>query len=187
MARLAIIGFCGVILLMTTGCSSLLPSAKSTTKAPWKSFTEAKAAFDKIDTGNTGSAGLKELGFDIIASPNVKILNYLDIAATVQSIRLEDLDPGLQKCLRARIDCRGYVFEPKVNSSKRIGNFWLDILNFKRRFHDTGWSFKALLILVNDRVCYKLWSGTPINDEYREQRNPLGPLQDAGGMLLNLR
>lgn len=188
--NVAILGrlvFAGILLLLSTGCSSLLPSAKATTESPWKTFADAKSAFDKIEPDKSGSAELKTLGFDINSSPNLKILNYLDIAATVQSIRIEDLDAGLQVCLRARTDCRAYVFEPKMTRTRRTGNFWLDIFNFQRKFHETGWNFKALLVLVNDRVSYKLWSGSPQTDEYREQRNPLGPLQDAGSMLLNLR
>ena len=30
-------------------------------------------------------------------------------------------------------------------------------------------------------VVYKVWSGTPRIDEYRDRNNPLGPLQGAGG------
>jgi hypothetical protein len=187
MALVRRIAFTGCMMLFLTGCRGLLPSAKVTTESPWKTFTEAKTAFEKIEPGRTTSEELKTLGFDINASPNLKILNYLDIAATVQSIRIEDLDAGLQQCIRARNDCHAYVFEPKMTRSRRIVNFWLDLFNFQRKSHDTGWQFKALLVLVNDHVSYKLWSGSPQIDEYRDQRNPLGPLQDAGGLLLNIR
>lgn len=177
----------GILTLLLTGCSGLLPSTRTITESPWKSFADAKTAFDKIEPDKTTSGELKTLGFDINASPNLKILNYLDIAASVQSIGIENLDNGLQVCLLARTDCRGYVFEPKVSHSRRVGNFWLDIFNFQRKIHETGWDFKALLVLVNDEVTYKLWSGSPKTDEYRDQRNPLGPLQEAGSMILNLR
>ena len=184
LGRIAITGF---LMFFLTGCRGLLPSAKVTAESPWKTFAEAKTAFEKIEPDRTTSEELKTLGFDINASPNLKILNYLDIAATVQSIRIEDLDAGLQKCIRARNDCHAYMFEPKMTRSRRIGNFWLDLFNFQRKSHETGWHFKALLVLVNDHVSYKLWSGSPQLDEYRDQRNPLGPLQDASGLLLNIR
>ncbi len=187
MVTLGRIAFTGALILLLTGCRGLLPSAKAITESPWKTFTEAKTAFDKIEPDSTTSAELKTLGFDISTSPNLKILNYLDIATTVQSIRIEDLDAGLQACLRARTNCHAYVFEPKMTDSRRIGNFWLDFFNFRRKSHDTGWQFKALLVLVNNHVSYKLWSGSPQINEYRDQRNPLGPLQEASSLLLNFR
>jgi hypothetical protein len=176
----------GAVIVLLAGCSSLLPSAKETVESPWQSFTEAKTAFEKIVPGKTSVEELKALNFDVVASPNLKILNYLDIAATVQSIRIEELDPGLQACLRARTDCRAYVFEPKRTQTRRIGSFWLDLFNFRRKSHETGWRFKALLVLVNNHVAYKLWGGDPQIDQYRDLRNPLGPFQDAGSLLLRI-
>jgi hypothetical protein len=175
------------LLVVLSGCSGLLPSARSTTESPWKSYGEAKKAFDSIEPARTSVAELTTLGFDVNKSPNLKVLNYLDIAARVQTIPLAELDPGLQVCLRARSDCQAYLFEPRVTKSRRIGNFWLDLFNFQRKIHETGWQFTALLVLVDNRVSYKLWSGTPKIDELRDQRNPLGPLQDASGMILNFR
>jgi len=186
MTMVARITFTGLLIVLLTGCRGLLPTAKTTTESPWKTFAEVKTAFEKIEPDSTTSAELKALGFDINASPNLKILNYLDIAATVQSIRIEDLDAGLQKCIRARNDCHAYMFEPKMTKTRRVGNFWLDLFNFQRKSHDSGWHFKALLVLVNDHVSYKLWSGSPLLEEYRDQRNPLGPLQEASGLLLNV-
>ena len=36
------------------------------------------------------------------------------------------------------------------------GNFWLDLLNFKRGTMETGWQFKALVVVVYETVVYKL-------------------------------
>jgi hypothetical protein len=164
-------------LLLQTGCSSLLPSGKAVAESPWITYTDAKSAFDEILVGTTTVEDLKKLGFDIKASPNLKVLNYLDIAATVQGIPMQELDPGLQACLRARAECHAYVFEPKRTYSKRIGNFWLDIANFRRVTKETGWHFKALIVFVNHHVAYKLASGEPQIDQLQEQINPLGPIQ----------
>lgn len=180
--RLALAG----ALLVMGGCSALLPSSKETVESPWKSFDEAKAAYEKIIPGITTMADLTALGFDPIASPNLQILTYLDIAGTVQSIPLDKLDEGLQECLRARINCRAYVFEPKRLHTKRVGNFWLDFFNFRRISSETGWRFKALLVLVDGHVTYKLWSGSPRIEEMRDQRNPLGPFQGAHDLLFRL-
>ena len=166
-----------IALMLLSGCASLLPSGKSIAESPWQRYSDAKEAFDSIIIGKTTVDDLKELGFDVEASPNRKVLNYLDIAATVQAIPIQELDPGLQACLRAKADCRAYVFEPKRTYTKRIGNFWLDVLNFRRRTHETGWRFKALIVFVNHHVAYKLSSGEPQVNNFDDQVNPLGPLQ----------
>lgn len=180
LSRLSLLA-AGVLL---AGCSSLLPSTKEETITSWHRFEEIKTAYDRIATGNT-KADLKELGFDIDDSPNLKILSYLDVAAMIQAIPITELDPGLQECLRARDECRAYVIEQQRLRTKRIGNFWGDIFNFYRETDISGWHFKALLVLINDRVTYKLWSGTPSLETHREERNPLGPLQ-SGDKVINL-
>jgi hypothetical protein len=164
-------------LALQFGCSTLLPSGKAVAESPWLEYSDAKGSFDHIIIGETTVEDLKALGFDIKGAPNLKVLNYLDIAATVQGIPIQDLDPGLQACLRARADCRAYVFEPKRTYSKRVGNFWLDVASFRRVTHETGWRFKALIVFVNHHVAYKLASGEPQIDQLQEQVNPLGPLQ----------
>ncbi len=70
--------------------------------------------------------------------------------------------------------------------AKRVGKFWPDFLNFRRKTESTGWRFNALLVLVNDQVTYKLWSGTPRIEVYKEDRNPLGPLQGSGNQLISV-
>ena len=112
-----------------------------------------------------------------------RIFAYLDIATTVQPIPIQELDPGLQACLRARADCRAFIFEPKRTYSKRLGNFLLDILEFRRKTHETGWRFKALIVFVNHHVAYKLYSGEPKIDQLQDQINPLGPLQSPASLV----
>lgn len=166
-----------LLLLMQTGCVGLLPRAKNITESPWKEYSAAKGSFDHIVIGQTTEDDLKKLGFDVEASPNLKIMNYLDIAATLQSIPQKELDPGLQACLQAKSACRAYVFEPSRIYTKRVGNFWLDILNFRRKSHETGWRFRALIVFVNHHVAYKLSSGEPKIDKFQDNVNPLGPFQ----------
>jgi len=171
-------------IMLQVGCTGLLPRGKSISESPWANYSDAKQAFDAIVVGKTTAEDLKGLGFDVVSSPNIKVMNYLDIAATVQPIPIAELDPGLQACLRARSDCRAYVFEPKRSYSKRVGNFWLDILNFRRLTHETGWRFKALIVFVNHHVAYKLSSGEPQVDQLQDQVNPLGPLQAPSDLIV---
>jgi hypothetical protein len=186
-------GSCGVslrqlpvaALVLLTGCSSLLPSSKEDTISSWHGFEQAKAAYDQITPGSS-RAELKDLGFDVANSPNVEVLSYVDLAGKFQTIPMSELAPGLQECLRSREDCQAYVYDLRRLRAKRVGKFWPDFLNFRRKTDSTGWRFSALLVMVNDRVTYKLWSGTPKIEIYKEDRNPLGPLQGAGNQAVNL-
>ena len=63
-------------------------------------------------------------------------------------------------------------------------HFWLDLLNFRRKTRETGWKFKALFVIVDDVVVDKLWSGDPYIVQERDTRNPLGPFQDFGGLIM---
>jgi hypothetical protein len=172
-------------MVLLTGCSSLLPSKKEETVTSWEEFEQVKEAYDKITLGNS-RAELKELGFDVDNSSNILVLSYLDVATKVQSIPVTELDPGLQKCMKRRYECQTYVIDLKKLRGKRIGNFWADFFNFRRRTDATGWRFNALLVMIDDQVTYKLWSGTPKVELYEEKRNPLGPLQTFGDMTLGL-
>lgn len=180
-----------LILMTSSGCSGgLLPSVKQTTKSPWQSFEEAKIAFDKIVPSQTTSQDLKRLGFDPFATPNVKLVTYLELTEKFlpnQSIRIEDLDPGVQACLRARETCQGYEVSPKVLNSNRYGNVFLDLFNFRRKQITTGWNFTALIVLKDDLVVHKIWGGEPNVSEFEDKKNPLGPLQDIGKILPPLK
>jgi len=172
-------------MVLLTGCSNLLPSSREETISSWHRFEQAKAAYDQITPG-TSRAELKEFGFDVANSPNIEVLSYLDMAAKVQSIPITELDPGLQECLRSHDGCQAYVYDLRRLRAKRVGKFWPDFLNFRRKTESTGWRFNALLVLVNDQVTYKLWSGTPRIEVYKEDRNPLGPLQGSGNQLISV-
>jgi hypothetical protein len=168
------------------GCSSLLPSGGTVKKSPWKLFDEAKASFDKIVINHTTNEELIELGFDPHSTPNIAILSYLDIRRLFdyELDRDEFYHEGVNLCVKAREACQGYDVSIEDISKKRVGNFWLDLLVVKREEQTTGWRFRALILLVEDKVVYKLWSGNPMLDESHAKKNPLGPLQDVGASLI---
>ncbi|MDP2166902.1 MAG: hypothetical protein Q8J64_01065 [Thermodesulfovibrionales bacterium] len=171
-----------IIVFMTSGCSSLLPQARQTTRSPWETFDEAKAAYDRIIPYETTTAELRELGYDPFSTPNIKILTYLDIVERFManpSIKKQDLDEGVQSCLELKNYCSAYEAAPQNITSKRYGNVLLDLFNFRRKTKESGWKFTALIVLVDRVVVYKLWGGNPIIDNYSEKKNPLGPLQET--------
>lgn len=167
--------------LIMTGCSNLLPTVEQITESQWKSYEDAKQSFDKIMPGKTTFGELKALGFDPFESPNIKLINYLDITRIFipnESIRLADLHPNIRTCLKAKIACQGYQISPKITYSERYGNVVLDVFNFRRKTKTTGWKFQGLIILNGELVVYKLESGEPKILELDDRENPLGPLQE---------
>lgn len=170
-----------LLLLLVAGCGSLLPSTRQTVKSPWNNFEEAKAAYDRIIVGKCTANDLRRLGFDPFMNPNVTILTYVDIIQKFMfnpSIKIEDLDPGLQKCIKAKAGCNAYSIDPKVLLAKRHGNVLMDLFDFRRNTRETGWRFNALAVMLNGVVVYKQWGGNPSIDSTTITKNPLGPLQN---------
>ena len=99
------------------------------------------------------------------------------------SIQKTDLPASVRECLEAKDNCQAYELDLTVTRSKRYGNLFLDIFAFNRKTRETGWNFKALIILNRGKVVYKLWSGEPNLERYETKKRPLGPLQELDGML----
>ena len=168
-------------LCLTSGCSGLLPVAKTTDESRWESFDQIKASFDQIIPIATTNTDLEKLGFDPYHTPNIQILNYLAIIQKFMpntNITLADLPPGLQGCVEAKDSCVAYELKIQNLKSQRQGNVFLDLLRFKRQAHQTGWHFSAFIALVDDLVVYKLWDGKPRIEGEVYKKNPLGPLQE---------
>jgi len=167
---------------MFSGCSttSLLPNQKEIIVTPWNTFDDAAEAFNRITPYQTRKNDLQEVGFTPQVTPNIKILNYLDIMERFmpnQSITKKDLAQGLQDCLADQEQCTAYEIIIRKFDSQRHGNVFLDLFNFRRKTTISGWDFKALIVMKDGLVVYKLSSGAPMTDEYRDSKNPLGPLQ----------
>jgi len=178
--------FALIALFLTSGCAALLPSSQATTKSRWTNYWEARSTFDRIVPFQTTSTDLNALGFDPSA-PNVKLLTYLDVIQRFlpnQSIAKEDLDHAVRECIEAKDGCRALELELNEVKGKRLGSVLLDMFGFRRKTHETGWRFKALLLIRNDRVVYKLSSGEPAVDRMEKKVKPLGPLQDVDSLLL---
>jgi len=183
LGKISTLIFIGIFVCCLQACSSALPSNREEVDSPWNSFEEAKSAFDKIQINKTDKLHLKEIGYDPYTTPNITILNYLDIVQRFipnSSITMADLDPLLAECLDAKSDCMGIETKMSSISTDRYGNAVLDVLNFERNTRVTGWQFNSIIILHNDKVVYKLWSGTPLVNKDIQSDRPLGPIQDSG-------
>jgi hypothetical protein len=177
-----------VLLLTVTGCASLLPSSTITTRSPWENFDGAKLTYDKIIPGVTTVKDLKKLGFDPFLIPNIRILNVTEVEAIFlpnPSIKKEDLNPGIQKCIASEERCTAYQILPSSLNVKRVGNFWLDLFTFKRHTINTGWEFRGLITIVDNVVTYRdPPGGRPLINTDQVDVKPLGPVQEVGGVII---
>ena len=167
----------------------MLPTEVKRPRTPWHNFDEAQAAYDRIVPHKTTMAELKQMGFDPASTPNVKILTYLDLINLFlpnNSITLKDLQPDVRECIESKDCCHAYSLNLEISDSKRYGSVFLDVFGFKKNSHITGWTFKALIIVKDDTVAYKLRSGEPNVNRYEKKVKPLGPLQELDGLVMKI-
>jgi hypothetical protein len=175
--------------LLVTGCQSLFSGKNTAAASRWQSYAQAESDFEKIVPGQTGTAELKGLGFHPAASPNIKLLTYIDVIHIFMphpGIRREDLPKAVQDCIDAREQSCAYLIELDNIQARRHGNLALDIFGFKRRTHETGWRFHGLVLVNNGVAVYKLSSGEPQISRDEKVFRPLGPLQEMDGAIVNV-
>lgn len=176
-------GLCYLLILSClsfAGCNGMLPKEKVITAGSWETFDEVQSAFDRIVPNQTSLEELNNLKINPETNANISILNYTDITdifIVPTSIDGFELDPSVKECILAKSECKGYEINEKSMKSVRYGNFWADLLNFKREADIIGWHFKGIILINDGMVIYKLSSGQPIIHEKVEKKNPLGPLQ----------
>lgn len=174
---------------LLAGCAELLPKSQSEVRGLWRNYEEAQAALNRIVAYQTTAAELATFGIDPFRTENVRLLTFSDIALRFPlggGFTLERLDRGLRECLEAGTRCTGYSIAVRQTHRDRVGNFWLDALNFRRTVDVRGWSFNALVLLVEGRVVYVLQGGEPSIRELEVTRQPLGPFQGWGESLPGL-
>ena len=172
-----------LLFVMLSGCASLLPTSKVEVQTPWRSYSDAQALYEKIVVNKSTVADLKVLGLDADITPNVVSLSHADLMrrfASVPGMDTDMLDHRLRVCLRNLEKCAAMEIEQIQTHRERIGNFWMDFLNFRRKTLTTGWKFDAIIVLDDGLVIYKVWSGKPNIRELEDNRNPLGPFQGVG-------
>ena len=116
---------------------------------------------------------------DILNDPNISVVY---VCTTPE----QNHYPITRDCLKAGKRCTAYSISVSQVTTHRVGNFWqfwLDMLNFRRRTVTTGWSFNALIIFVDDLAVFALAGGQPNINTEQFTRNPLGPLQGIGEAL----
>lgn len=173
----------GLLVASLSACSgAMLPKGDKTTAAsPCVSFEGCVALFDSVTPYVTTVSDLNRLGLNVSATPNMKLLNYLEISKRfdfdVQYART--FPKGVRECIQSTSACRGYDLVVSHLREARTGNPVLDVLHFERKTEKTGWIFQALFVIKHDTVVYKLMGGTPKVDETNTETKPLGLIQDS--------
>jgi len=72
------------------------------------------------------------------------------------SVSKEEFTPGILECIESHDKCYGFELSVNRMENRRYGNVLLDLFNFKRKDHKTGWQFNALIIIKDSQVVYKL-------------------------------
>ena len=178
-------------LLFLGGCAtqSLLPTQGVYTESEFESYTQVESVVHKIKIGKTKHSDLIKMGLDLENMPNVKRLTYLDV---MSKFKLDspsrytlfnkiELPAGVLKTLSARENGLAYEINLERIKNQREGSLILDMLNFRKNVHITGWNISVLILIVNDTVEYVLYSGEKNIDRTEKERNPLGPFQGFDG------
>ena len=179
------------LLFFTGGCAtqSLLPTQGVYTESSFETYTQVEGVVDKIIVGETKYSDLVNMGLDLENIPNVKKLTYLDV---MTKFKLDspsrytlfnkiELPVGVLKMLAARESGLAYEINLERLKNKREGSVFLDILNFRKTVHTTGWNISVLILIVDDTVEYVLYSGEKNIDRLEKEKNPLGPFQGFDG------
>jgi len=179
------------LLLFTGGCAtqSLLPTQGVYTESSFETYTQVEGVVENIIVGKTKYSDLVKMGLDLENIPNVKRLTYLDV---MSKFKLDspsrytlfnkiELPSGVLKTLAARENGLAYEINLERIKNQREGSVILDILNFRKNVHTTGWKISVLILIVDDTVEYVLYSGEKNIDTLKKERNPLGPFQGFDG------
>lgn len=166
----------------------MFPRTETTVISRWNSYNDVLATFNQVVPGQTTTNDLQCLGFDPGVSPNVHILNYIDVINRFMpnpSITKADLPDPVRQSIERKDGTVAYELDLSNIKTKRSGNLFLDMTNFKRVTHTTGWRFKGLLLIEGNRVVYKIASGDPSVDNYDKKVKPLGPFQEIEGVVVS--
>lgn len=177
---------CVALPLLLGACASLLPSSRTEVTSRWSSYDDAMRSLAAFTPFGSSRADVHHQGLDPHLNAGVTVLHFADVLqrfSTAALIRDGHMDPGVNACFLAGQRCNAYAISVKKLRRERVGNFWMDSLDFRRETVTTGWSVDVLLVFVDDLLVYELMGGQPSIREVELQRKPLGPLQGWGAQL----
>lgn len=175
-----------VVSVLLGGCVGLLPTARQEVVSPWTSYQDAVQSLAAFAPYQATREDVHKQGLNPHLTPMVTVLHFADVLHRFPPtlvLRADEVDRGITHCIGAGKRCTAYAIAVRKVTRHRVGNFWLDSLNFRRNTVTSGWSVDALLVFVDDALVYELVGGQPTIAELEQSRNPLGPLQSWGNRL----
>ena len=169
-----------VLLGASLGCASLLPSSDAT-DSPFRSFSGAFEAFAVVEPGRTTIADLKALRIDPEAQ-GVTVRPYTAIAEVLlphEGVPDDLHPPAVAECFEARGRCQVWLLDVERLKRRRVGNWFVDALRFRRYREMEGFLFSGVLLVLDEVAVYKLWAGIPSIQILGEETNPLGPFNNG--------
>jgi len=180
-----------ILVLFSGGCATqaLLPTQGIYTESSFDTYNQVESVVNKIKIGKTKYSDLVKMGLDLEKMPNVKRLTYLDV---MTKFKLDspsrytifndiELPDGVIKTLKARENGLAYEINLERIVNQREGSLVLDMLNFRKNVHTTGWNISVLILVVDNTVEYVLYSGEKNINKREREKNPLGPFQGFDG------
>jgi hypothetical protein len=154
--RLAICGLACLGLLLLLTVSFVFKAAPQPGAQPL-SLNGLRAAYGRVEPGQTQARELAGLGFDV-AQPGVQRLSYLGLMeafAPQNSAAFDGLDAAAQECLGTPDGCRAYVFR-LARAPGNAEQVAFSLVNPA----EAGVPSAEILFLIRDgRVAYKAISG----------------------------
>ncbi|MCJ8168585.1 hypothetical protein [Atopomonas sediminilitoris] len=172
-------------LMLVASCSSWLPSSREEQLSPFDTYSDAVQRFDMAKVQQSRRRDLIKLGFDPLSQGNGRMLSFIDLRLMFiqPNVPIEYLPDGMLACLEAKDRCSGFSFSFGRVEKERVGSFWADVFNFRKKRQINGWSFSAVFVMVDDVLVHKVSNGEPNIRRYESKKHPLGPLQDAGDFI----
>lgn len=158
--------------VFVSSCGSLLPSERAEVQSPFVDYLDAELRYSQAQPGSTTRSQLFGLGFDPLTQGNGRMLSFIDVRLMFiqPNIPIDYLPGGLVQCLEAKDRCIGYAFDFSKTDTQRVGSFWADVFNFRKKRELQGWSFKAVFVFVNDVLVHKVSNGEPNIHRWKTRR-----------------
>ncbi|MBF0424762.1 MAG: hypothetical protein HQL66_02960 [Magnetococcales bacterium] len=165
-----------LVLSSLSGCSASVPpeGPPTTTQATSSESTKSESvrlreAFDRIIPGRTSTDDLHQLGLDPATSAHIKVLNGTGVARYFNVDRKhpekqKKLDLGVRYCIHSGKYCRGYVIATDGTDASPEGRAAPDS-GAKSRSPTTDPTRTAAILIKNDLVVYKRWSGESAGEQ----------------------
>lgn len=121
--------------VFVSSCGSLLPSERAEVQSPFVDYLDAELRYSQAQPGSTTRSQLFGLGFDPLTQGNGRMLSFIDVRLMFiqPNIPIDYLPGGLVQCLEAKDRCIGYAFDFSKTDTQRVGSFWADVFNFRKK------------------------------------------------------